>query len=37
MAGLEEILNGSMYKQFKRMHQTDTPKCCRGCGILWSP
>ncbi len=35
--GLKEIWRGSRYNQFRKMHQTDTPpKCCRGCGILWS-
>jgi radical SAM protein with 4Fe4S-binding SPASM domain len=34
---LEEIWLGSRYHQFRKTHQTDTPpKCCRGCGILWS-
>jgi len=34
---LKEIWLGSKYKDFRKTHQTDTPpKCCRGCGILWS-
>lgn len=34
---LEKIWLGSRYRQFRSAHQTDTPpKCCRGCGILWS-
>jgi radical SAM protein with 4Fe4S-binding SPASM domain len=35
--GLKEIWLGSRYQQFRKTHQTDNPpKCCRGCGILWS-
>jgi radical SAM protein with 4Fe4S-binding SPASM domain len=35
--GLKEIWQGSRYQKFRETHQTDTPpKCCRGCGILWS-
>jgi len=35
--GLQEIWLGSKYQKFRQTHQTDTPpKCCRGCGILWS-
>ncbi|MDH3883198.1 MAG: radical SAM protein [Desulfobacterales bacterium] len=34
---LKEIWLGSKYTDFRKTHQTDTPpKCCRGCGILWS-
>ncbi len=34
---LQEIWLGSRYQKFRKTHQTDTPpKCCRGCGILWS-
>jgi radical SAM protein with 4Fe4S-binding SPASM domain len=34
---LKEIWLGSKYRNFRKTHQTDTPpKCCRGCGILWS-
>ena len=34
---LKEIWLGSKYRDFRKTHQTDTPpKCCRGCGILWS-
>ena len=36
-SGLEEIWLGSRYQGFRKTHQTNTPpKCCRGCGILWS-
>ena len=36
-SGLEEIWLGSRYQEFRKTHQTNTPpKCCRGCGILWS-
>ena len=36
-SGLEEIWLGSRYQEFRKTHQTDTPpKCCRGCGTLWS-
>lgn len=35
--GLQEIWLGSKCQKFRQTHQTDTPpKCCRGCGILWS-
>ena len=35
--GLAEIWQGSRYKKFRKAHQTATPpKCCRGCGTLWS-
>jgi radical SAM protein with 4Fe4S-binding SPASM domain len=34
---LKEIWLGSKYSNFRKTHQTDTPpKCCRGCGVLWS-
>jgi radical SAM protein with 4Fe4S-binding SPASM domain len=34
---LAEIWRGPRYSLFRREHQTRTPpKCCRGCGILWS-
>ena len=34
---LKEIWFGSKYKKFREIHQTDSPpKCCRGCGVLWS-
>ena len=34
---LQEIWLGSKYTDFRKTHQTDTPpKCCRGCGVLWS-
>jgi radical SAM protein with 4Fe4S-binding SPASM domain len=36
-SGLEKIWLGSRYQNFRETHRTDTPpKCCRGCGILWS-
>jgi radical SAM protein with 4Fe4S-binding SPASM domain len=36
-SSLKEIWLGSKYKNFRKTHQTDTPpKCCRGCGVLWS-
>jgi radical SAM protein with 4Fe4S-binding SPASM domain len=34
---LKEIWFGSKYRDFRKTHQTGIPpKCCRGCGILWS-
>ena len=34
---LKEIWHGTKYRQFRKSHQTDIPpRCCRGCGILWS-
>lgn len=34
---LKEIWLGSKYRDFRKTHQTDAPpKCCQGCGILWS-
>jgi len=36
-SSLKEIWLGSKYRQFRETHQTDSPpKCCRGCGVLWS-
>jgi radical SAM protein with 4Fe4S-binding SPASM domain len=36
-SSLKEIWLGSKYRDFRKTHQTDTPpKCCQGCGILWS-
>jgi radical SAM protein with 4Fe4S-binding SPASM domain len=36
-SSLEEIWSGNEYKRFREQHQTETPpKCCRGCGVLWS-
>jgi radical SAM protein with 4Fe4S-binding SPASM domain len=36
-SSLEEIWLGSRYQKFRETHRTDSPpKCCRGCGILWS-
>ena len=35
--GLAEVWKGPGYGKFRKTHRTDTPpKCCRGCGILWS-
>jgi MoaA/NifB/PqqE/SkfB family radical SAM enzyme len=34
---LEEIWNGERYVRFRDAHAGSTPpKCCRGCGVLWS-
>jgi radical SAM protein with 4Fe4S-binding SPASM domain len=34
---LAEIWRGPRYSRFRKRHQTeDPPKCCRGCGTLWS-
>ena len=36
-SSLKEIWLGSKYKDFRKTHQTDSPpKCCQGCGVLWS-
>ena len=36
-SSLEEIWAGPKYQNFRKQLQTDTPpKCCRGCGVLWS-
>jgi len=36
-SALKEIWFGSKYRDFRKTHQTSIPpKCCRGCGILWS-
>jgi radical SAM protein with 4Fe4S-binding SPASM domain len=36
-SALEEIWKGSKYTYFREQLQTETPpKCCRGCGVLWS-
>ncbi len=36
-SSLEEIWSGPIYRRFREQHQTERPpKCCRGCGILWS-
>ncbi len=36
-SSLKEIWCGPTYKNFRKTHQTDSPpKCCRGCGVLWS-
>jgi radical SAM protein with 4Fe4S-binding SPASM domain len=34
---LEKVWRGSVYDNFRKQHQTETPpKCCRGCGVQWS-
>jgi len=34
---LEEIWMGERYTRFRKAHRSATPpKCCRGCGVLWS-
>ena len=34
---LEEIWTGDRYTQFRKRHRSSTPpKCCLGCGTLWS-
>jgi radical SAM protein with 4Fe4S-binding SPASM domain len=36
-SSLEEIWLGPKYTYFREQRQTETPpKCCRGCGVLWS-
>ena len=36
-SSIKKIWQGSKYKMFRKAHQTDIPpKCCQGCGILWS-
>jgi radical SAM protein with 4Fe4S-binding SPASM domain len=36
-SSLKEIWYGLKYRNFRKTHQTKTPpKCCRGCGVLWS-
>ena len=36
-SSLEEIWSGPKYTNFRNQLQTETPpKCCRGCGVLWS-
>ena len=36
-ASLAEIWSGPKYSGFREQLQTETPpKCCRGCGVLWS-
>jgi radical SAM protein with 4Fe4S-binding SPASM domain len=36
-SSLAEIWSGPKYKIFRNQLQTETPpKCCRGCGVLWS-
>ena len=34
---LNDIWQGTRYKKFRNQLQTaDPPKCCQGCGVLWS-
>ena len=36
-SSLKKIWSGPKYRRFREQHQTERPpKCCRGCGILWS-
>jgi len=36
-SSLEEIWSGPKYMYFREQLKTETPpKCCRGCGVLWS-
>ena len=36
-SSLVEIWSGPKYTNFRNQLQTETPpKCCRGCGVLWS-
>jgi radical SAM protein with 4Fe4S-binding SPASM domain len=36
-ASVAEIWTGTEYHNFRKKHQTESaPKCCRGCGVLWS-
>jgi radical SAM protein with 4Fe4S-binding SPASM domain len=36
-SSLKEIWQGPKYRKFRKTHQTGSPpKCCRGCGVLWS-
>ncbi len=36
-SSLNDIWLGSKYKNFRHQLQTaDPPKCCQGCGVLWS-
>jgi radical SAM protein with 4Fe4S-binding SPASM domain len=36
-SSLAEIWSGPKYENFREQLQTQTPpKCCRGCGVLWS-
>jgi radical SAM protein with 4Fe4S-binding SPASM domain len=36
-SSLTEIWYGPKYRSFRKMHQAQKPpKCCKGCGILWS-
>ena len=36
-ASIADIWTGAEYHNFRKRHQTESaPKCCRGCGVLWS-
>jgi MoaA/NifB/PqqE/SkfB family radical SAM enzyme len=36
-SSLTEIWYGPRYSRFRKMHQAQKPpKCCNGCGVLWS-
>ena len=36
-SSLDDIWQGTGYKKFRNQLQTtDPPKCCQGCGVLWS-
>jgi radical SAM protein with 4Fe4S-binding SPASM domain len=36
-SSLNDIWQGTGYKNFRHRRQTaDPPKCCQGCGVLWS-
>lgn len=36
-SSLNDIWQGTRYKNFRNQLQTtDPPKCCQGCGVLWS-
>jgi MoaA/NifB/PqqE/SkfB family radical SAM enzyme len=36
-SSLDDIWQGIRYKKFRNQLQTtDPPKCCQGCGVLWS-
>ncbi|MBU0987312.1 MAG: SPASM domain-containing protein [Proteobacteria bacterium] len=36
-ASVAEIWTGTEYDNFRKKCQTESaPKCCRGCGVLWS-
>jgi len=34
---LEQLWHGTRYKTFReKLQSSDPPKCCQGCGVLWS-